>query len=158
VRKKKDTKSYIAIDPGKGGAIAYYEGKKAVAVKCPKSTEDMAVLFSVILSTYKCSPDCIRLIFESVHALPTDGRTSAFNFGKNVGHWEGIIGCHEIQIERVVPVKWQKHYKIPKITDYYKRKQWLKKKASSIFKDNKVTMALADALLLLNYIKEIDNG
>ena len=158
MKRKKDTKANIAIDPGKKGAVAYYEEGKAVAVKCPDNIYDMAVLFSVIVDSYKCSPDCIHLILESVHALPTDGRTSAFNFGKNVGQWEGIIGCHEIKIDRVVPITWQKYYKMPKIPKPYRRKQWLKQKAVDLFEGTKVIMDTCDALLMLNYIKETNNG
>ncbi len=158
MKRKKDSKSYVAIDPGKGGGIAYYDGKKGIGIRCPKTIYDMSTIVSVIFDFYNCAPDDIYLLIEHVHAFPTDGRSSAFTFGRNLGQWEGIIACHEIKINTVEPRVWQKFYKIPKIKDKYKRKQWLKEKAIKLFEDTKVTLANCDALLLLNYAKETNNG
>ena len=81
-----------------------------------------------------------------------------FTFGRNLGQWEGVIAGHEIEINIVAPKVWQKFYEIPKIPDKYERKRWLKEKAIKLFSNTKVTLANCDALLLLNYAKEKNNG
>ena len=158
MKKKINTKSYIAIDPGKQGGIAYYDNKEGVGVRCPKTIYDMSMIFNVIMNTYKVAPDSIYLLIEHVHAFPTDGRSSVFTFGRNLGQWEGVIAGHEIEINIVAPKVWQKFYEIPKIPDKYERKRWLKDKAIKLFSNTKVTLANCDALLLLNYAKEKNNG
>ena len=121
MKKKLNTKSYIAIDPGKQGGIAYYDGEKGIGVRCPKTIYDMSMIFNVIINTYKVAPDSIYLLIEHVHAFPTDGRSSVFTFGRNLGQWEGVIAGHEIEINIVAPKVWQKFYEIPKIPDKYER-------------------------------------
>ena len=40
---------YIGIDPGKSGGITVIHGKDVKAYKCPQRTEDMAMLFSLLV-------------------------------------------------------------------------------------------------------------
>ncbi len=158
MKKKSRIKAYIAIDPGKQGGIAcFFPRRKKEPLKvfrCPKTVEEMCAVVDCMVADAKCASDKIYLLVEHVHAFPSDGRSSVFTFGRNLGHWEGIISRHEIEVNTIAPRSWQSFYEVPKIPDKYDRKKWLKNKAIELFPEQKVTFAICDALLLLHYAKE----
>ena len=147
--------SIIGIDPGKGGGIAIvYFGekyKKWVAHKCPKTIKEMAILVKM----FKHSSPNAKCFIESVHAFPTDGRSSAFKFGMNYGIWQGILSSVGIETEFVTPQKWQKHFgELPKIKK--DRKNKLKEIASKKSK-LKATLNTSDAICIAVYGYENTN-
>tara|TARA_X000001382_G_C3159869_1_gene175843 strand:- start:542 stop:994 length:453 start_codon:yes stop_codon:yes gene_type:complete len=147
--------SIIGIDPGKGGGVAIvYFGKKTkkwVAHKCPKTIKEMVVL----LKMFKHASPNTKCFIESVHAFPTDGRSSAFKFGMNYGIWQGILSAVGIETEFVTPQKWQKHFgDLPK--NKQDRKNKLKEIASKKSK-LKATLSTADAILIAVYGYDYEN-
>ena len=75
---------YVGIDPGKSGGIACIdEDGEMKAYKCPDSSEDMAILFEVIIGD--TPPSNIRLLMERVWARPTNAVRAAFSYGTNYG-------------------------------------------------------------------------
>lgn len=152
----KDTyKLYIGIDPGKSGGVAMINKKDnaLTVMKFPNELGELSVMIEAFIHNVKVDDVCVYI--EHVHSFPTDSRPSAFSFGRNLGHWEGILSTHELKINTVTPRKWQSYYEVPKITDKYKRKRWLKEKAISLFPNTKVTLNTCDALLIVNYAKEM---
>ena len=153
----KDTKYklYIGIDPGKGGGIAIIceEESWSQAYKFPKELEDLAPMIGTSMGSYSTNEICVMI--EHVHSFPTDGRPAAFSFGRNLGHWEGVLSTFELNKQTVAPRTWQEHYDIPIMPDKYERKRWLKEVAQELFPNIKVTLALSDALLIANYAKEL---
>ena len=155
----KKYKIILGIDPGKMGAIAIIKGKKVTAYKFPKELEDLSVIVKMYVDKYKTED--IKVLIEHVHAFPTDSRPSAFSFGRNLGHWEGVLSTFELEIDTVAPRTWQSFYDIPVIKNKHERKHWLKNKALELFPHLKITLANCDALLIANYAKEnerTDNG
>ena len=148
----KKYKIILGIDPGKMGAIAAIEGSKVSAHKFPKELEDLSVLVKMLVHKYNTKD--IKVLIEHVHAFPTDSRPSAFSFGRNLGHWEGVLSTHELNIDTVPPRTWQSFYDIPVIKNKHERKHWLKNKALDLFPHLKITLANCDALLIANYAKE----
>ena len=145
----------IGIDPGKSGAIAVWDEGIDKAIKCPDSPEKMANIFNSIMTNSWIDGDGkIVAYIEQVHAFPTDGRSSAFKFGKNYGEWLGVLGALRIKTIYVTPQKWMKHYKekfnmaLPK--DKQQRKRKLKEIAAK-YTDKKVTLYNADAILIAVY-------
>jgi hypothetical protein len=146
----------IGIDPGKSGGIARirysvdkkrYLFKEAIydAYKCPKTIKEMVV----ILKMFNHLPSKPKCFLESVHAFPTDGRSSAFKFGMNFGIWQGILTALDIETILVTPQKWQKHFgELPKIKK--DRKNKLKEIATERTKI-KATLNTADALCIALY-------
>ena len=59
-----------------------------MAYKCPKSSEDMALLFQIAMG--ETPPEKIRLLMERVWARPTNAVRAAFSYGTNYGQWLGI--------------------------------------------------------------------
>ena len=152
--KKKSRFKYIGIDPGKGGGIAVVDEKgEMMAYKCPGSSEEMALLFQILMGNTPASE--IRLLMERVWARPTNAVRAAFSYGVNYGQWLGIAASHEVQMNTAIPVDWIKWVGCPKALKKDVRKRWLKEKARELYPDvNKLTLATSDAILITHYAKE----
>ena len=152
---KDSYKLIIGIDPGKGGGVAILETTDDLyySAKFPKELEKLSVMLESFVSRYKASEICVMI--EHVHSFPTDSRPAAFSFGRNLGHWEGILSTYELEWDTVAPRTWQEHYDIPVIKNKHERKNWLKDIAKSLFPETKVTLHVSDALLIANYAKEM---
>ena len=153
----KQTKSrfkYIGIDPGASGGIAVIDKRGSIkAYKCPKSSEDMSLLFSMCVGT--TAPNDVRLLMERVWARPTNAVRAAFSYGTNYGQWLGIAACHEIKMNTAIPVSWIKWVGCPKALKRDIRKRWLKEKARELYpKVNKLTLATSDAILITHYARK----
>jgi len=144
---------YIGIDPGAGGGIAVIDRTgKMSAYKCPKSSDDMALLFQIVMGD--TPPDKVKLLMERVWARPTNAVRAAFSYGTNYGQWLGITACNEIKMNTVIPVEWIKWVGCPKALKRDVRKRWLKEKARELYPDvNKLTLATSDAILITHYAK-----
>ena len=66
----------IGIDPGKSGGISVVIDGIITAHKCPKTVEDMAVLFSIICGD--TPKDKIYAVMEKVWARPNNASSRAF--------------------------------------------------------------------------------
>jgi len=96
---------YIAIDPGKSGAVAVAVNGNIEAVdKCPDTVADMANL----MRNHKTNFPDAKVVIEKVHAMPGQGVTSMFTFGQNLGQWEGILASLNMPCLAISPQKWQK--------------------------------------------------
>lgn len=146
--------SIIGIDPGKGGGVAIVYlgaknkkalyGNKWAAHKCPKTIKEMVIL----LKMFKHNTKNTKCILESVHAFPTDGRSSAFKFGMNFGIWQGILESLNIETILVTPQKWQKDLELSK--NKQERKNQLKDiaiKESGL----KATLHTSDAICIAKW-------
>ncbi len=152
---KDSYKLIIGIDPGKGGGVAILEQKdnSYMSMKFPKELEDLSAMLETFIQRYNTKD--IFVMIEHVHSFPTDSRPAAFSFGRNLGHWEGILSTYELEWSTVAPRTWQEHYDIPVIKNKHERKNWLKDIAKSLFPNVKVTLHVSDALLIANYAKEL---
>tara|TARA_R110000824_G_scaffold147821_1_gene317345 strand:- start:1144 stop:1620 length:477 start_codon:yes stop_codon:yes gene_type:complete len=144
---------YIGIDPGAGGGVGVIDRKGVMkAYKCPKSSDDMAILFQIIMGD--TPPEKIKLLMERVWARPTNAVRAAFSYGTNYGQWLGITASHEIKMNTVIPVEWIKWVGCPKALKRDVRKRWLKVKAGELYPNvNKLTLATSDAILITHYAK-----
>ena len=142
----------IGIDPGINGGVCILDSKPRNttinADKCPKTVKDMADYLSLHVWDSKQS----LCIIEKVHSFPGQGVVSTFTFGKNYGQWLGILASLDIPYIEVPPKNWMKFYgAMPK--DKKERKNHLKHLAQGIIPQVKVTLYIADAILLANYCK-----
>ena len=145
---------YIGIDPGAGGGIAVINEEDSIkAYKCPQSSEDMALLFEVLIGD--TPPENIRLLMERVWARPTNAVRAAFSYGVNYGQWLGVASSHEIKMNTVIPTEWIRWIGCPKALKSVIRKRWLKEKAQELYPEIKrVTLKTSDAILITKYAKE----
>lgn len=123
---------HVGIDPGKGGAVAFcvddmwhvYDcplvetstktrtnkttGKKTTTVKKESSPVLMAKLFRDVLEAVERSNPRFVVHVEKVSAMPGQGVTSMFSFGRNFGQWEGVIASLGCEVHYVTPQRWKK--------------------------------------------------
>ena len=140
----------MAIDPGKNGGIAWWDGKKTDYAKMPETEGDICLLIEGV------KPDAVYLekVGGYVRGRSQPG-SSMFNFGRGYGYILGVCAALDISVILITPQLWQKSAGCGtrgKLTDT----QWknkLKAEAQRRYPALKVTLWLADALLLLDTAK-----
>lgn len=103
---------YIGIDPGANGGIALItvEPSAETVEAIPYDSEKLVnICFEIANTTGELK---IITCLEKVGAMPGQGVTSMFNFGKNVGFIEGVLSANYIPYQTVPPQKWKKEYSI----------------------------------------------
>lgn len=140
-------KHYIGIDPGQSGGIAVIgPDGVAAAYKMPDTERDVFDLLREIAGWYGNNPVAV---IESVHAMPKQGVTSSFTFGKGYGGLRMALIGLTIPFSDVTPQKWQKAIGCLTRGD----KNVSKRKAQELFPALKITHATADALLLAEWLR-----
>lgn len=109
----------IGIDPGASGAIAAFnvetghlsvmdmpvmEVMRGKTMKRELNAPLLAGIFSDLDANFKIT----AVYFEKVGAMPGQGVSSMFAFGRNVGTIEGIMAALEWPVSYVTPQAWQK--------------------------------------------------
>jgi crossover junction endodeoxyribonuclease RuvC len=106
----------IGIDPGISGAIAIFkDGKLESVVDMPtveiasgktiKRHISAATLRNILeLDMYQIS----HVVIEKVGAMPGQGVTSMFNFGRSAGIIEGVVAALRMPHTYVTPATWTK--------------------------------------------------
>lgn len=116
-------KVFIGIDPGKDGALAILGGTEhpvVVPFNSEFTSEEYAnqlrqfsaasvaeTELGEIMHVRKLEPFCI---IEHVGAMPGQGVTSCFSFGRNFGFCLGLLTAFRIPYELVRPQKWKKEF------------------------------------------------
>ena len=141
----------IAIDPGNNGGITIYsvEDKRVIeSVKMPATPQELLNLLRI----YSFNSVCY---LEKVQGLPGMSGGGMFTFGRGYGHLEMALLCCKIPTISVTPQKWQKELQLGnrgnKSTTEWKNK--LKAKAEQLFPYLRITLAVSDSLLILQYAK-----
>ena len=98
---------YIGIDPGKSGAMAMI-GEDGITVLPVSETTYLAHLRALS----QPSRENARVCLEHVSAMPGQGVTSMFNFGKGFGWILGALDAFGLSYELVRPQKWKKEFSI----------------------------------------------
>jgi len=139
----------IAIDPGKSGGIAiHYEGEPR-AHKMPDTLKAIAELVNF-------TPDLPTVAYvEHVPAfVPSARPKNMFRLGENFGAIQGVLAACGVRTILVRPAKWQACFALGRRSQCASDSEWknkLKAEAQRRFPKLNVTLAIADALLLLDY-------
>lgn len=168
---------YIGIDPGSSGGIAV-DNKGNISTKSMPNTDTEKIEFLSQFKEQKVSvmmekvggfiglrekavnitcPFCRHGI--SYKIKEGDPGSSMFKFGDGVGFLRAACMALGYRYETVTPKSWQKVFNLFK-TKYMGKQEWksiLKDKAQKLYPDIKVTLATADALLILEFLKRTDN-
>ena len=106
----------IGIDPGVTGAIAILSGGDAVVHDMPVATVGKTRKRSEILPGQLCRileqydpAECVCWV-EQVSAMPDQGVSSTFGFGKSYGTILGALAGLKIRTETVTPQSWKRHH------------------------------------------------
>ena len=166
---KKDIKCFIGVDPGLSGAISIFKDNKYIVFPMPttkrilrkKARRDMDIqkLVEMFDENVGFNSNVIAGI-ELVHAMPQQGVSSTFLFGRVSGIVEGCIGAFGYESYRITPQTWKRFYADMKGLDRKEQKDMARSIASEIapyIKDEfkrKKDDGKAEALLIANYIKE----
>ncbi len=145
----------IGIDPGKSGGIAWITDGKACVEKMPETLADLWDLIAnniAVMNVHHGYNEPIKAYMESVHSSPQMGVKSAFTFGQGFGHLEMALTAAGIPFERVSPQRWQKAMGCMTKGD----KNVSKRRAQELFPQMKITHATADALLIAEYGRRIE--
>ena len=105
----------IGIDPGLTGAVAvlpeglFFDTPVASVKKGGKKVYLVAEMVRIFISyaVDASSPD-VHVYIEDVHAMPGQGVSSTFSFGRGYGLWEGIVAALGIPYTLVSPVRWKR--------------------------------------------------
>lgn len=102
---------YIGIDPGKNGAYA------VIKTECGKITNTFVKPwndreFADCMSNACTAKNDERVVacVEKVGAMPGQGVTSMFSFGKSAGFIEGVLTAYGIGYQLIPPKRWKKEY------------------------------------------------
>lgn len=140
----------IGIDPGKSGGVAILDTESPgylKSSKCPENPIKMSSIIAGATNSAYIEGHKLSVYIENVWAFPTDARSSAFKFGTNFGMWLGIIASHGITPKKVSPQTWMKGLQpLPKIRK--ERKLELKRLASDMFPEHRITLSTADAVMI----------
>jgi crossover junction endodeoxyribonuclease RuvC len=101
------------IDPGISGALAFYFPKapdRVLAEDVPVAGENIsgALLYDRL---QQLQPDVA--IIELVSAMPGQGVSSTFKFGRAFGTAVGVIQAAGVPLHFVSPAKWKRHFGLP---------------------------------------------
>lgn len=95
---------YIGIDPGKHGAYAIIDEGSTAQVWPWDDSE-----FATKMRGLNHLPHVMACV-EKVGAMPGQGVTSMFNFGKSAGFIEGVLSALGIPYQLVTPQRWKKEF------------------------------------------------
>ena len=154
--------SYIAIDPGVNGGIAWDSAALASCMGMPSSDTEIAEEIQRLAEM----DDVLRRIRPGIKCIIEDvpkfvGRalpgSTIFPLAFNCGLVRGIAVSLRMPVILVRPQDWQKHFRLGTKKDTSGTTEWknrLKAEAQRRYPHLKVTLKTADALLLLAYAQE----
>lgn len=113
----------VGIDPGLGGAICRIGGPGVVVVVDMPTVQidrngkakrdiDVRALVDILVDV---KPD--HIFIEAVGAMPGQGVSSMFAFGKGFGILLGVVGALGLPMTQVAPVRWKRAMQVPKGDD-----------------------------------------
>lgn len=108
----------VGIDPGMGGGITVIQQNtqplifdvplKEVGTGKKRHMVYDVVGMSDLLRPFKGKKTVICI--EQVHAMPGQGVSSTFNFGRGFGLWEGVSAGLKCDTEVITPQSWKKQW------------------------------------------------
>lgn len=140
----------IGIDPGKSGGIAVIDGNgMAYAHKMPETERDlldslMEIRRNAVVEGVQC-----RAALEFVRTMPQNGVKASFTFGMSYGGLRMALIAAGIPFVEVLPRKWQGALGCLTGGD----KNVSKAAAQAMFPEQKITHAIADALLIAEWMR-----
>lgn len=150
----------LGIDPGLGGAIAFYwpEDNNCEIYDTPTHTVTVNGSKKRVIDLYQYAElihqraHHVHLaVIEDVHAMPKQGVTSSFTFGFVAGAAQAICAAYRVPVHLVKPAAWKRQLGLTADKDSSRRK------ASQMFPQhaglwpNKGHDGRAEALLLAWY-------
>jgi crossover junction endodeoxyribonuclease RuvC len=111
-------KTFIGVDPGLSGAVAFLEPDSYTVVDIPtmakgsgtvKNEIDAQGLYKLLNRGVKHPPVAA---LERVNAMPGQGVASVFSLGDSFGACRSTLACASIPTTYVTPAEWKRHFKL----------------------------------------------
>jgi Holliday junction resolvasome RuvABC endonuclease subunit len=141
---------YIGIDPGKSGGACLMNRQKHI-IDVVKFNDKTEADISEIIEEWGTYED-VTCTLEKVNAMPKQGVSSTFKFGVSYGFLQGLLTAHKIPYRLVTPQTWMKHLHCQTKGD----KNVTKAEAQRLYPQQKITHAIADAMLIARYTAEVN--
>jgi hypothetical protein len=102
----------LGIDPGISGAIAFFFPDHPERVACEDVPIAAGNIDAVTLAARIAimAPDVV--IIEQVGAMPGQGVSSMFKFGRAFGTVIGVVGALKLPLHMVAPSRWKSHFRL----------------------------------------------
>ena len=139
----------LSIDPGANGGFAFRNEKGVVSDKLPDTEGDI----NLMIEMFSVNGAGVCFLEDIVKYAGTNMPSSAMaTYASSWGFLKGVLMAHGWRIILVKPQKWQKALSLG-VSDGNKTawKNRLKARAQQLYPGIKVTLANADALLILRY-------
>ena len=101
----------LGVDPGKSGALAFYDPDADTVDVFDMPVVDGEVNAAEVARIIRGFKPTFAII-ERVHAMPKNGAVSMFNFGFAYGVVRGVVAGSYIPVHLVTPTTWKRHYKL----------------------------------------------
>lgn len=105
----------LGIDPGASGGIAFFSMQRGLlsifdmpTVEVKRGGKNKREVSAAMLNAIIGARDIDVAFVEKVGAMPGQGVSSMFQFGRSVGMIEGVLAALEIPTNYVTPQLWQK--------------------------------------------------
>lgn len=109
------SKQILGCDPGASGALAFFSPESGTldvidmpVVQVKRGGKLKSEISPQMLSSLIRPRLVDRAVIEKVGAMPGQGVSSMFQFGRSVGQLEGVLAALMIPTEYVTPQQWQK--------------------------------------------------
>lgn len=102
---------WIGVDPGKNGGYALISKSETGQAVFAYPWDDSFFAMEMA-SLMQMKEHGIVAAVEKVGAMPGQGVTSMFNFGKSAGYIEGVLSALGIPYQLVPPNKWKKEFSL----------------------------------------------
>lgn len=105
----------LGIDPGASGALAFFNLEAGTleivdmpTVQVKRGAKLKNEISPQMLAAIICARKPVVAIIEKVGAMPGQGSSSMFQFGRGVGMVEGVLAALHVPTDYVTPQQWQK--------------------------------------------------
>jgi len=140
---------FIGVDPGRNGGLVAIRSDGGIErqTRMPPTDHD--------IHHWLPSSRSVFAVIERVHAMPKQGVSSTFRFGVSYGGLRMALVCHDIPFAEVTPAKWQREFVAPrkKSESNTEWKNRLKAASQQLFPRERVTLYVADAILIAEYAR-----
>ena len=156
----------VAIDPGASGGIAEINTDRMMisVMKMPESTKEILQALKkykyansmILLEKQQARPSRWDSVIDAKTQKPKKvpiaaGASSAWSFAQHYGELRGILEALELTVIEYRPQEWMKLAGIRRKNKGESQTDWknfLKSKAQQMYPGTKVTLAVADALIM----------
>lgn len=144
---------YIGVDPGMSGGAAVVDDRGQIAKVFKFKGLTLHDLSKEFIDIKRNLP-VTAAVMEKVHSMPGQGVSSTFKFGQSFGQLEMILVGLQFPYDLVTPAKWMTKMRCKTGGD----KNVSKAAAQRRWPKQKITHAIADALLIADYCRMIKKG